>query len=211
MMALDTKDRLKLLRLIRETSVLTDEKASYQLASGRTSKHYVDCKRALSYPEARDLIGRLISQRMAADEFDAVGGLALGAYPIAVAVSDAVYRKSGRSIRAFVVRKEAKQHGLGRLLEGEVRKGDRALIVDDVITSGSSAIEAIDRARAEGLQVAKVIALIDRQEARGKENIEAKHVRFEALFMLREFLELPADDVNQGPNARVHTAGAVQG
>jgi len=144
---------------------------------------------ALSFPEARQLMGELILARIGSTTIDAVGGLALGAYPLAVAVSDAAYKESGKSIRVFVVRKEPKQHGLKRHVEGRIKKGDRVLIVDDVVTTGESTRDAILKSQEEGLEVVKVVTLVDRQESGGRENIE-ELTTFEALFTLQDLQRL---------------------
>jgi orotate phosphoribosyltransferase len=160
----------------------------FPLASGTKSPYYIDCKIALSYPEARNLVGQLIYEKVRPLAIDAVGGLVIGAYPIAIAVSDVAYREDRRELRAFVIRKEAKEHGLKKVIEGDVRKGDRVVIVDDVITSGKSTIEAIVKSRNEGLEIVKAIALIDREEQEGKKNIELQGLKFEALLTLRDLL-----------------------
>ena len=178
----------RLREILRRTSLQSREKPVFRLASGKMSRHYVDCKRALSDPEARAAIGELMAERLAGMSLDAIGGMELGAYPIATAVSDAMFRTTGAKVRAFVVRKESKEHGMRGLIAGDVRPGDKALIVDDVVTAGSSTIKAITAARQAGLVVERVIALIDRQEEDGRKNIEAQDVTFEALMTLSELL-----------------------
>ena len=159
------------------------------LASGRTSRYYIDCKLAFSFPEARRLMGELMFEAISGIDADAIGGLALGAYPVAIAVSDFAYTRK-YPLRVFVARKDAKSHGLKKVLEGKIQKGDRVVIVDDVITTGESTIDAIKKSREAGLEVVKAIALIDRQEAGGRENIEACGVDFQAVFTLSDFLGL---------------------
>ncbi|MFQ5656121.1 MAG: orotate phosphoribosyltransferase [Candidatus Methylomirabilales bacterium] len=181
--------REQLLEILFRTSFNANPTPIYRLASGIVSRYYIDCRVAVSYPEARALIGELLFERIQDLHADAVGGLALGAYPIAIAVSDAAYTK-GITLRAFVIRKESKTHGLRRHIEGEVKGGDRVVIVDDVITTGNSTIDAIQKSRDEDLKVVKAIALVDRQEANGKENIEQHQIDFEALFTLQDFKAL---------------------
>jgi orotate phosphoribosyltransferase len=180
--------QLRLLQIIAKTSFRQREKPVFHLASGIDSKYYVDCKQALSFPEARGLIAEMILERISADAIDAVGGLEIGAYPIATTLSDKVYAQMHRNIRVFVVRKEPKKHGIHDLIAGSVEPNERALIVDDVITSGSSAIQAIKTAREAGLRVNQVIAIVDRQESNGRANIEAMGVHFDALFTLRDLI-----------------------
>ena len=138
-------------------------------------------------------MGQLILERLSGMFFDAVGGMELGAYPIATCVSDAIFRASGAKVRAFVVRKDSKQHGIQGLIAGNVKPGDRTLIVEDVVTAGSSTIKAITAARQAGLIVERVIVLIDREEENGRQQIEAQNVSFDAVITLSELL----DDSNQ--------------
>lgn len=174
------------MQILVETKSFTFSSTPFALASGAMSHYYVDCKVGFSYPEMRRIVGDLILERVKGDSPDAVGGLVIGAYPIAIAVSDAEYRSTGRVLRAFVVRKESKPHGTRKLVEGDARSGDRAVIVDDVITSGQSTIEAIQKSRQEGLDIVRVVAIIDRQEQGGRKNIEAEGVPFEALCTLQD-------------------------
>jgi orotate phosphoribosyltransferase len=181
--------RLKLREILRATSLQSSDEPVFRLASGKMSRHYVDCKQALSDPEARALVGQLIFERLGDAPLDAVGGMELGAYPIATSVSDAIFRATGAKVRAFVIRKEPKQHGIRGLVAGHVQPGDKTLIVDDVVTAGSSTIKALKGARQAGLVVERVIVLIDRQEEDGRKNIEALGVSFEAVLTLSELLE----------------------
>jgi orotate phosphoribosyltransferase len=103
------------------------------------------------------LFGKLICEQLHGERFDAVGGLEIGAYPIATAVSDCIYRDTGNTVRAFVVRKEPKSHGIRDLVAGDIKSGDRTLIVDDVLTTGKSTIAAITRAREAGVQVTAAV------------------------------------------------------
>jgi orotate phosphoribosyltransferase len=203
-------ERSRFLEILKNTSFQAKQEATFRLASGKFSRYYIDCKQALSYPQARDLIAHLIYDRIRGEIFDAVGGLEIGAYPIATSVSDIVFRKTGTMVRAFVVRKEPKTHGIRDLLAGHVQSGDRALIVDDVVTVGTSTIKAIDWARKAGLIVERVIVLVDRQEDDGKKNIEARGVKFEALCTLSELLEL-ADGSDQGSTRKPDQARTVRG
>ena len=181
--------KLRLCEILRQTSVQSRDQPVFRLASGKMSRYYVDCKQALSDPEARALVGQLILEHLDGRSLDAVGGMELGAYPIATAVSDAIFHARGTKVRAFVVRKESKEHGIQGLLAGDVKPGDKTLIVDDVVTAGSSTIRAIERARQAGLIVEQVIVLIDRQEEDGRQSIEARGVDFQALTTLAELLD----------------------
>ena len=129
-------------------------------------------------PEGQLLIGRLAlaALRDSGWPVDAVGGLTLGADPIAYAIAhasaSAAERGDGELVRAFTVRKEPKQHGTGKLIEGPFVRGDRVVVVEDVITTGGSALRAAEAVKAAGGQVVGVLALVDREEG-GREAIEA--------------------------------------
>jgi orotate phosphoribosyltransferase len=181
-------ERARLIEILRATSVKSAPEPIFRLASGKMSRYYVDCKQALSDPEARALIGRLTGELIQAQTFDVVGGLELGAYPIAIAVSDEMYRASGIKLRVFVVRKEPKTHGIKDLIAGNVTAGDRALIVEDVVTSAGSTLKAIRGARTAGLVVERVIALLDREEENGAAKLHAEGVAFMSLFKLSDLL-----------------------
>ena len=140
----------------------------FVLASGMTSTEYLDCRAALSHGEALPVLGRTVAREVVAEAV-AVGGLTMGADPIAVSTS----LVSGR-LRWFSVRKEPKKHGTKKMIEGDVPKGTAVVVVDDVVTSGGSTIEAIQKARAEGLRVVQVIVLVDREESGGIARVRAE-------------------------------------
>jgi orotate phosphoribosyltransferase len=173
-----------LLDILVRTSYRETKTPTIPLSSGKKSRFYIDCKMAMSYAEARAAAAALILEKLRASAIHAVGGLELGAYPITIAVSDAVYRQTGKEIRAFVVRKEPKSHGLQKFLEGDVRVGERVLIVDDVITAGSSTLTAIRKCREAGLDIVQAIVIVDRCEENGRENIEREGVPFDAIYRL---------------------------
>jgi orotate phosphoribosyltransferase len=201
--------RRRLLEIFHRTSFKSSETPVFRLASGKQSQYYIDSKQALSDPEARSLIADAIFDLIKNESFDSVGGLELGAYPIATSISDKIFRETGRSVRAFVIRKEQKKHGMTNWIAGNAKKGDRTLIVDDVVTSGGSTIAAIQRARESGLHVDRAIVLVDRQEDDGKKNIEAEGVKFSALFTLADLREL--DNVStQHSNADAGHKGFVR-
>lgn len=187
----DTSDTRRLLEILYTTSFRYCEDPQFRLSSGILSPYYIDCKMAFSNPEARRLIGELVFEKIYDLAAEGIGGLAIGAYPVAIAASDVAYAKKGQILRAFVVRKEPKPHGLKKFIEGDVKSGNRVIIVDDVITSGKSTIEAIEKCQDAGLKILKAIALIDRQEEGGKENIEQHEVTLETLFTLQDFKDRP--------------------
>jgi orotate phosphoribosyltransferase len=161
--------RERLIRLIYERAFKYSKEPIFKLVSGRMSNYYFNCKTVTLSPEGMYLIGNIIFDMIYPLKVHAIGGLTLGADPIAYAVAYTSYLK-GENIEAFVVRKTAKSHGTMQWIEGNVKEGDRVVIVDDVITTGKSTIEAITRAKEAGLNIVKVITLVDRQEG-GYENI----------------------------------------
>ncbi len=162
-------DHDRLLTLLAERSA---RRGHFTLASGRQSTLYIDARLTTMSPEGLALIGPLglRALREADWSVDAIGGLTLGADPVSYAIAYAS-ALAGTPLRAFTVRKEAKVHGTGRLIEGPFREGDRVAVVEDVITTGGSALRAVDAIRAGGGVVAGVLALVDRQEG-GREALE---------------------------------------
>jgi orotate phosphoribosyltransferase len=139
------------------------------LSSGQKAQYYVDAKRALLRPRAFRAAGELIAAEAAERGATAVGGMTMGADPLACA---AIGSGAGDGLVAFFVRKERKQHGLQRWIEGpELAAGTRCLVVEDVVTTGGSTVSAIERINEEGLEVAGVTAVVDRL-AGGAETIE---------------------------------------
>jgi orotate phosphoribosyltransferase len=139
------------------------------LSSGRTAQYYVDAKRALLRPKGFLAAGELIAAEAAERGASAVGGMTMGADPLACA---AIAADGGNDLIAFFVRKERKEHGLQRWIEGpELAPGTRCLVVEDVVTTGDSTVRAIERILEEGLEVAGVTAVVDRL-AGGAEAIE---------------------------------------
>ncbi len=133
----------------------------FRLASGRTSPEYIDCKLALSRPEAMVVLGRLIHDRLGQD-VTAAGGLTMGSDPLAMATAQ-WSAQTAHPVRWFSVRKESKDHGHVKAIEGCLSPGDRVAVLDDVATSGGSTIKALERCRNAGLEVVQAIVLIDRE------------------------------------------------
>ncbi len=181
------KAKNRLLEMLLEKSFQYNKDPVFKLVSGKMSNYYVNCKMTTLNAEAMLLIGRIFYEKVKPLGITAIGGLTQGADPIAVATA-MTSGMEGMGINAFVVRKVAKEHGLKKLIEGDVHQGDRVVIVDDVITTGQSTIDAIDRARNEGLQVVKAVVLVDRQEG-GRENIEKKGVPVESIFTINDLME----------------------
>ena len=160
----------------------------FTLASGRESTLYIDARLTTMSPEGLSLIGPLGLEtlREAGWNVEAVGGLTLGADPISYAIA---YASAGVTapLRAFTVRKEAKSHGTGKRIEGPFQPGDRVAVVEDVITTGGSALKAIDAVRAAEGEVVGVLALVDREEG-GREAIEEAGLPVLALATATEIL-----------------------
>ena len=181
------KAKERLIEIILERSFKYSDNPPFTLVSGRKSNYYFNCKPTTLDPEAMNLIGELIFAMLADADVTAAGGLTLGADPIANALSVISFQK-GKPIRSFIVRKDVKDHGMKSGVEGNVRPGDRVAILDDVITTGGSTITAIVRAREAGLVIDRVIALIDREEEGGRENIEAHVARVDAVLTRTEIM-----------------------
>jgi len=177
----------RLIELIIEKAFQYSEEPVFKLVSGRISNYYFNCKAVSLHPEGMYLIGNLIFDLIKDLNIKGIGGLTLGADPIAYAVAYTSYLK-GNPIDAFVVRKTPKSHGTMQWIEGNIQSGDRAVIVDDVITTGKSTIEAINRAKEAGLEIVKVIALIDRQEG-GREAVKASGYELDSIVTKDEVMQ----------------------
>ena len=178
----------QLIKLILEKAFKYNKEPVFKLVSGRMSNYYFNCKAVTLNPEGMYLIGNIIFQMLQNSEAKGIGGLTLGADPIADSVAYTSYLRK-RPVEAFVVRKTAKSHGTMQWIEGNITAGDKVVVVDDVITTGKSTIEAITRAKEGGLDVVEVITLVDRQEG-GKENIEALGHQVETVVTREEVMEL---------------------
>jgi len=178
------KERLK--SLIKERALKVAEEPVFKLSSGKLSRFYIDLKQITFDPEGAYLVGKLVYEAIKELEPDGAGGLTLGADPIAYAVAFVSY-KEGRPIKPFVVRKEKKEHGTGRQIEGLLKPGDKVVVLEDVITTASSSLKAVRACREEGYQVLGVFAVVDREEG-GKENIEKEGLNLYSLFKLSELL-----------------------
>lgn len=159
----------KLIKLIYEKAFKYSETPCFRLTSGGLSNYYFNCKAVTLSPEGLYLIGNIVYEMIAGLNVNGIGGLTLGADPIAMAVAYTSYLK-GNPVEAFVVRKKAKEHGTMQWIEGNIKEGDSVVVIDDVITTGSSTIQAITHLKEAGIFVKKVIVLVDRQEG-GKDNI----------------------------------------
>jgi len=181
------KDSARLLELLRKLSL---EKRDVTLSSGRKSNYYVDGKQTTLNPEGIYLAGKLLYRRIRSlpVRADAVGGLTLGADPLVSAI--ALWSQFEQDpLPAYIVRKEPKGHGTGAWMEGlkNVPPAARVVIVEDVVTTGDSALRAIARSEEAGFQVVKVMALLDRMEG-GKEKLKEKGHELESIFNREELL-----------------------
>jgi orotate phosphoribosyltransferase len=163
----------ELIDMLCHKSFKFSDKPIFKLVSGRMSRFYVNCKPVTLCARGIFLAGHLLFEAIKDAEVTAVGGLTFGADPLAVATAFAS-ELNAQPINAFSIRKTRKDHGMVRWIEGDIHPGERVAIIDDVVTTGGSTIRAIERARAEGLEVAKVVIFVDRQEG-GLENIR-QHV-----------------------------------
>jgi orotate phosphoribosyltransferase len=170
--------RPELLRLLARQSFKLGE---FKLSSGGTSDYYIDCRTTTLDARGAQLTGQVFLEEIQARGWNpqAIGGLTMGADPIVVAVS-----VTSGDIHGFLVRKAEKQHGTGQRIEGFRRKGARVVIVDDVCTTGSSTIQAIESAREFGFEVVGAMCLVEREEARGRPNVEkaAAPAQFVSVF-----------------------------
>ncbi len=176
-------ERARLIGLLKRDALRT---GSFTLASGRNSHYYVDGRKVTLSAEGAALIGAQVLSLLAdLPEVTAVGGLTMGADPIVgatLAVAGAGVRPG---LRGFLVRKEAKSHGTGQLIEGPVAAGESVVIVDDVATTGGSSLQAVAAAEAIGCKVARVIAVLDRLEG-AEEAFAAKGIDFKAIVTIRD-------------------------
>ena len=168
---MDKKERL--IACIKEHSFLKSDKPIYKLSSGNMSNVYFDLKRTTYSPEGQYLIGNLFFDAIKQHGLKpkAIGGLTMGADPIAVATAYTSFLMK-EPIEAMVIRKEPKAYGTSSQIEGNVNTGDSVIIVDDVVTTGGSTIKAIAAAEKAGLTIKAVIILLDRNEMNGRQNVE---------------------------------------
>ena len=158
--------RQELLKLLADKSFRLGE---FQLSSGGTSDYYIDCRTTTLDARGAQLVGQVFLDeiRQQGWEPDAIGGLTMGADPIVVAVA-----VTSGSLHGFLVRKSEKQHGTGQRIEGLREKGARVVVVDDVCTTGSSTVQAIEVARDYGFEVIGAMCLVERQDAHGRPHVE---------------------------------------
>lgn len=171
--------RRRLLRLLAERSFRT---GTFRLSSGGTSDYYVDCRTTTMHAEGQVLIGRvgLDALEEAGLGPDLVGGLTMGADPVSYALAHESALR-GRPVHAFSVRKEGKDHGRSRRIEGCFEAGSTVVVTEDVITTGASALQAVEAVREAGGEVLAVLALVDREEG-GREALRDEGLQVVSLF-----------------------------
>jgi orotate phosphoribosyltransferase len=178
--------RSRLLELFKDRAVAFGD---FTLASGKKSTYYINSKKVLFHGEAIALLGELLFDATRELDLQAIGGLEVGAIPMATAAV-LRFQQAGRTLEGFFVRKQAKGHGSQERVEGRVQSGDRVVIVDDVLTTGESVVQAIEAVEAIGAKVLRIVCIVDRlQGARDRLN----KYDFRPLFTIRDLgIEGPA-------------------
>jgi orotate phosphoribosyltransferase len=175
-------DRQRLIELFRQHALKFGD---FTLASGRKSTCYLDGRLITLHGEGLWLIAEGVLDSLAEFDFAAVGGMSIGADPIVGGVLT-VAAERGRPLLGFLVRKETKEHGTKRMVEGHVQPGSKVVIVDDVITTGGSSLQAIDRASEIGCRVVCAVGVCDRLQG-GAEAFAARGIPFRSLLTIRDF------------------------
>jgi orotate phosphoribosyltransferase len=174
--------RRRLLAIIRRCSLLRDR--DFLLTSGRSSGFFFDMKRTMLDPEGAALLAELLFDRVAGEAVDCIGGMETGAIPL---VANLCLRSwPEKPMRGFFVRKAAKGHGTDQRVDGRLEPGSRVILLEDVTTTGGSAMQAVAEARRLGCTIVKIVTVVDRLEGAG-DNFAAAGIPFEALFTWRDF------------------------
>jgi len=179
----DAKSRLR--ELVNEKAVI---RGDFILASGAKSNYYIDAKFISLTSEGLAYFARVIVDMMRDLDINLIGGMTLGADPIIGAVV-AMSHLVGKPVDGIIVRKEAKDHGRGKQIEGPISEGAKVLIIEDVVTTGGSSLKAIDAVEKAGGKIAEVICLVDRL-AGGREAFESKGYKFSSIFTIKD-LDIP--------------------
>jgi orotate phosphoribosyltransferase len=172
--------RSRLQELFRERAL---QFGDFTLASGKKSSYYVNSKKVLFHAEAITLLGELLYEATKDLTFQAIGGLEVGAIPMAAAALTA-FHKHGRTMEGFFVRKQTKEHGSKQRLEGLVNSGDSVVVIDDVLTTGGSVVQAIEAVEAIGAKVLRVVCICDRLQG-ARETLA--NYDFRPIFTIRDF------------------------
>ncbi len=186
---MDQDYKKALLDTLYTRSFKFDAEKGFTLASGQKSDVYIDCKKTVLSAEGLEGVGFTFFQELKLEPIDGIGGLTLGADPIAYATA-LISTMNGKPLDVFIVRKEPKKHGTQQWIETNLQPGAWVCIVEDVVTTGASTLLAVQRAREYGFQVRRVLALVDREEG-GKDRIQNEgKVKFDALFTKTDLMEL---------------------
>lgn len=175
-------DRDRLMELFKERALKFGE---FTLASGKTASYYLDGKQIILHSEGLRLVSEGLLDLLSDVEFDAIGGMSIGADPI-IGGTITVAAERGRDLQGFMIRKEAKGHGTGKYVEGPVQPGMKVVIVDDVVTTGGSSLLAIDRIEEFGCKVVQVVAIVDRMEG-GAANFAKRDLPLRSLLTVEDF------------------------
>jgi orotate phosphoribosyltransferase len=173
----------RLLQLLKERSF---QRGTFRLASGAVSDYYIDGRTATVSSEPAHLIGEVLYERTRGLDIHAIGGLEVGAVPLTAAAVIS-YHLHGRPMEGFWVRDKAKDHGTKKLIEGNLKPGSRVAIVDDVITTGSSSVKAIEAVRAYGCEAASAVCLVDRLQGAAAAFRTLGVESFQPIFTIRDF------------------------
>ena len=179
-------DRQTLIELFRERALKFGD---FTLVSGQKSTYYLDGKQITLYSKGLRLVSEGLLALLDDVEFDAIGGMSIGADPIVGGVLT-VAAEQGRSIDGFLVRKEAKGHGTNRYIEGPLQPGARVVIIDDVVTTGGSSLQAAERVVEFGCQVVQVVGIVDRLQG-GAANFAARKLPFRPLLTIEDLGIVP--------------------
>ncbi len=177
--------RNELLKILVDHSL---QKGDFTLASGKKSSYYIDGKHTTLGSRGAYLTARILLAMMADDVPDAIGGLTLGADPI-IGSMLALAGIEDLELKGLIVRKEAKDHGTQSQVEGSLAKSDRVIVIEDVVTTGGSALMAIEALREAGCVIKRVLAVVDREQG-GKENLREAGCRLESIFTIKELLDV---------------------
>ena len=169
-----------LIDLLKENEVFLE--GDFTLSSGKKSNYYINMKKAITEPEILSTISKLITEKIADDDVDKVAGPALGAVPIATAVS------LESKLPLLMIRKEKKGYGTSKLIEGELNENDKVIVVEDVATTGGSLLKAIKAIQENGGNVVRAFVVVDRQEG-ASEEFEKAGIKLEPLICVNEFFD----------------------
>ncbi|MCI0738249.1 MAG: orotate phosphoribosyltransferase [Gemmataceae bacterium] len=175
-----TEARSRLLKVFKERAVMFGK---FTLASGKESTYYINSKKAIFYSEAVWLLGEALWEQTRDLEIDAAGGLEVGAIPMAAVLAQR-FHQAGRKLEGFFVRKKPKEHGSQERIEGVLKPGMRVAVLDDVLTTGGSVLQAVAEIEKAGAQVAAVVCIVDRLEGARQ---ALGQFNFRPLFTIRDF------------------------